>query len=198
MFTSEYASSIFGANKQYNALQFHFHAGSEHTVDGIRQDFEMHIVHTAETTVNEFKYAAVGIMFSVNAYNSKLTVAEQKIIDTFFETLDLSNKNDPIVNFNNFGDMMSMLDTDNRWVYKGSVTTPPCDRYVYWNVLTTIYPISQKHLDLFKAQLQRGESGQLVNYGNWRATTPVDMHNVQRVVDTTLGSELMTGNNPSY
>jgi len=33
---------------QFNALQFHFHTGSEHTIDGKRHDFEMHIVHTAE------------------------------------------------------------------------------------------------------------------------------------------------------
>jgi hypothetical protein len=36
---------------------------------------------------------------------------------------------------------MMMVDTRNRWVYKGSVTTPPCATMVYWNVLTTVYPI---------------------------------------------------------
>ena len=67
---------------------------------------------------------------------------EQKVIDTFFETLDLSNQNDPKVNLVTYGDLMMMADMNNRWVYKGSVTTPPCDTFVYWNVLTTVYPIS--------------------------------------------------------
>lgn len=107
----------------------------------------MHTVHTAQTVENDFKYAAMGLMFSVNDYTAKLSYAEQKIIDTFFETLDLTNQNDPKVNLVTYGDLMMMADMNNRWVYKGSVTTPPCDTYVYWNVLTTVYPISQKHLD---------------------------------------------------
>jgi carbonic anhydrase len=36
---------------------------------------------------------------------------------------------------------MMMVDMDDRWVYRGSVTTPPCTTQVYWNVLRTIYPI---------------------------------------------------------
>jgi carbonic anhydrase len=48
-----------------------------------------------------------------------------------------------------FGDLMTMVDLEDRWVYKGSVTTPPCDSIVYWNVVKRVYPIKQKHLDLF-------------------------------------------------
>jgi hypothetical protein len=65
-----------------------------------------------------------------------------------------------------YGDLMNMVDTTRRWVYKGSVTTPPCDTYVYWNVLRSIYPVKQKHLDLFKQQLARTEG--LEGTGNWR------------------------------
>ena len=69
-----------------------------------------------------------------------------------------------------YGDLMDIVDTNNRWVYKGSVTTPPCDRYVYWNVLSKIYPISEKHLQLIKTkQLDQGEDGKLDARGNWRA-----------------------------
>jgi carbonic anhydrase len=56
---------------------------------------------------------------------------------------------------------MTMVDTDNRYVYKGSATTPPCGQYVYWNVLSTIYPISQKHLDQFKTHLARADQRNL-------------------------------------
>lgn len=77
-----------------------------------------------------------------------------------------------------YGNLMQLVDNNNRWVYKGSVTTPPCATYVYWNVMSTIYPISQRHLDLFKAQLNLGEGGQLDERGNWRAIQAVDEHNV--------------------
>jgi carbonic anhydrase len=72
-FTSEVASSVYGANTQYNAAQFHFHSGSEHTIDGQRFDFEMHTVHLAEETLENFGYAAFGIIFSVNDFTAELT-----------------------------------------------------------------------------------------------------------------------------
>jgi len=78
---------LFGATTEFNADQFHFHAGSEHTVDGVRQDLEMHTVHLAKETLNDIGYAAVGIMFSVESYTSDLDWAEQKVIDTFFDSL---------------------------------------------------------------------------------------------------------------
>ena len=32
----------------YSLLQFHFHAPSEHTIDGDHSDMEMHLVHQAD------------------------------------------------------------------------------------------------------------------------------------------------------
>lgn len=107
--------------------------------------------------------AAVGIIFSVADYTAKLSWAEQQIIDTFFDSLLLDNTGTEStttagtythpIDMALYGNLMQMVDNNNRWVYKGSVTTPPCARFVYWNVMSTIYPISQKHLDLFKKQL---------------------------------------------
>jgi carbonic anhydrase len=45
---------------------------------------------------------------------------------------------------------MATIDTNNRWVYKGSLTTPPCTKTVLFNVLSTVYPIKPYHLKLFK------------------------------------------------
>ena len=52
---------------------------------------------------------------------------------------------------------MNLIDWNNRWVYKGSVTTPPCNTMVFWNVLATIYPIKARHLKAFKDQLKKAE-----------------------------------------
>jgi len=48
---------------------------------------------------------------------------------------------------------MAIIDTNNRWVYKGSLTTPPCTKTVYFNILNKVYPIKQYHLNMFKQQL---------------------------------------------
>jgi len=37
--------------------------------------------------LNDIGYAAMGIMFSVEDYTSDLTWAEQKLVDTFFDSM---------------------------------------------------------------------------------------------------------------
>jgi hypothetical protein len=46
--------------------------------------------------------------------------------------------------------------------------------------------------------LARADQGNLDSTGNWRETQSIDRHNVIRVVDTKLGSELSTGNGVTY
>ena len=85
---------------------------------------------------------------------------------------------------------MDLVDFSNRFVYQGSWTTPPCTTLIYWNVLSTVYPISQKHLDQFKQQLDSGESG-LSKTGNWRNLQKIDDQNVLYVhhKHSTFGEE---------
>lgn len=173
-------------------MQFHLHAGSEHTIDGVRHDLEMHTVHYPDIApydgtglfANDFMASAVGLVFSVDKYTADLTFAEQQVIDNFFDSLKWDDTGSPVVDMVTYGSLMEMVDSNNRWVYKGSVTTPTCATFVYWNVLSTIYPVSQKHLDLFKAQLNAGadssvytEKG-LAEYGNWREIQTIDKHDV--------------------
>ena len=77
---------------------------------------------------------------------------EQKILDNFFDSLKWDSSGDiQKVEEVPYGDLMMMVDMDNRWTYKGSVTTPPCAQNVYWNVLQTVYPIRQSDLNNFKS-----------------------------------------------
>ena len=50
---------------------------------------------------------------------------------------------------------MNMARTHNRFVYTGSLTTPPCTEKVYWNVINRVYPIKHKHLGAFKYLIQQ-------------------------------------------
>jgi len=98
-----------------------------------------------------------------------------------------------------YGQLMMMADMDNRWVYKGSVTTPPCDTFVYWNVVQRVFPIKQAHLDQFMIQLGRGD---LQDIGNYRETQKLDEHDPYIVTtsktvkaDINLNDELLVTNN---
>jgi len=95
-------------------------------------------------------------MFSVQSYTAKLSAAEKMVIDNFFATLQWDELTaEPVSNLVAYGDLVNLVDFHNRWVYQGSVTTPPCAQKVFWNELSTIYPISQTTLDNFKKQLDR-------------------------------------------
>lgn len=190
-FNSQLAKDVFGAPTKFEGVQFHFHAGSEHTIDGKRHDLEMHTVHYPKEPENDFIAAAVGIMFSLSDYDAELSTAQQQVIDAFFEGLKWDDESGSVVSdMILYGDLMEMVDSNNRWSYKGSVTTPPCDTYVYWNVLQTIYPISKKHLDLFvNKQLAQGEEGKLPEFGNYREIQQVDEHNVILISDGSKDSQ---------
>ena len=145
MFSSMVSPDVYGGPEVFDAQQFHFHSGSEHTIEGKRFDLEMHTVHYPKRAgVNGFIAAAVGIIFDVNDYTSSLTKAEEMLIDQFFDSLKWSKMGSSFtasIDYVIYGDLMEMVDSRNRWTYSGSVTTPPCDTAVYWNVLSTVYPI---------------------------------------------------------
>ena len=133
----------------------------------------MHTVHVAEEVQGGIPFAAMGIFFSVNKYSRKMEEWETAIIDEFFESLQWQDEN-PVVHKVTYGKLMNMVDMNNRWTYRGSVTTPPCASSVYWNVLRTVYPIKKKHLDLFKNKLKKAG---MIDTGNYRIIQPlVDYH----------------------
>jgi len=96
---------------------------------------------------NGFIASAVGLMFSVSNPTRRVA-SEVKIINAFFDSLewDDATAEPKLVDEVTYGDLMNMADTNNRWTYKGSVTTPPCAQNVYWNVLRTVYPIRSTDL----------------------------------------------------
>ena len=87
----------------------------------------MHTVHVPQNVSNNMHFAAMGILFSVENYNIELSYAEQKIIDNFFDSMVWNETSKtPLVDLITYGDLMNLADMRSRWVYKGSVTSPPC------------------------------------------------------------------------
>ena len=135
--------------------------------------------------------AALGIMFDTTKYTADLRPGEQAIIDNFFDSLQWSETSmNPTVSAIPYADLVNFVDFDNRWVYQGSVTTPPCAQKVFWNQITTVYPIKQRHLDQFKNQLRRKNGypyapKTLLDYGNNRELQPEDFHNIHFVSNPT-------------
>lgn len=168
-FTTEHVPDIRKGGDKFTAVQFHFHAKSEHTIDGKRYDMEMHIVHLVNEEKGDpvtIKYSALGFMFDVDDYDQSITPAEMNTIDAFFDSLDFGKVPEPgkaeefVLNDNAsipLGDFVNIQKGAGRWVYTGSLTTPPCTVGVFFQVYDRVLPISRKHLNLYLAHQREYE-----------------------------------------
>ena len=86
-----------------------------------------------------FEYAAIGILFSVEKYSKNINQESLEMFEEFFTDLKLEEDN-PTTSIN-FSRLMVLIDWSHRWIYKGSLTFPPCHQFVYWNIIYTVYPI---------------------------------------------------------
>jgi hypothetical protein len=80
---------------------------------------------------------------------------------------------------------MAKINLGDRFVYSGSLTTPPCLEDLYWNVVQTVYPIKKYHLDYYKNVVKkRGAASNaktdVIDKGNHRTVrNAAKEHNVQ-------------------
>ena len=159
-FSSEYASSVYNASStKFKPSYLLFRSPSEHTINGHHMDLEMQIIHKAENYEDikddeeDLKYAGIAILFSVEEFN-EIDETKNKTFQDYFRNFEFDNTEDKEVPFIAFGDVMEAVDYLDRWTYKGSLSEPPCEQYVYWNVVRTTYPIELERFDYFKQYIE--------------------------------------------
>ncbi|MFH0344113.1 MAG: carbonic anhydrase [Chromatiales bacterium] len=115
---------------KYELLQFHFHAPSEHTVNGTFADAELHLVHRNKL----LDLAVVGVLVKVGSPVN--TVINEILLAEEGEELGFKNAKNVLPRF------------DRRYYnYSGSLTTPPCSEGVRWFVLKRPVFVSQAAID---------------------------------------------------
>ena len=125
--------------KKYTLLQFHYHALSEHTIDGKYYPLEVHFVHKHSDT----DFAVIGVMFEEGAENPLFS----KYLDHFPQSRGEYSTEETF-------EPASMLPSGMGYYhYQGSLTTPPCSEVVSWYVLKTPVTASAKQLKAFAAIL---------------------------------------------
>ena len=124
--------------KRYELLQFHFHAPSEHTVDGKHYPVEAHLVHKSE----DGKLAVIGVFMKEGSSNDFL-----ETVWTHIPTQE-GEKMVQGVSVN-----ASVLPPEDKSYYNyiGSLTTPPCSEGVSWNVMKTPIEVSSEQIAKFTA-----------------------------------------------
>lgn len=118
----------------YELLQFHFHAGSEHSIDGTRYPAEVHLVHKNAASG---ALAVVGVMFTYGAENPTLEYLFNKLPKKEGEYYRSSKE------YNVSGLLPA---NKSYYTYSGSLTTPPCSEIVNWFVMAN--PITASDMQI--------------------------------------------------
>ena len=137
---------------RYDVAQFHYHAPSEHAVDGKLFAAELHIVHKNA----DGGLAVVGILLDEGAQNDALQPFIENLPAEESEAADVGVKI-------NAADLLPVVQTTYR--YSGSLTTPPCSEGVNWLLMTTPVEISTEQLTALES---------LFDHGNNRPVQPLN------------------------
>ena len=126
------------ASSRSTLAQFHFHAPSEHTVDGASFPMEAHLVHVNAAGK---PVAVVGVFIKAGKENTGLTKAFQ----------DLPAKSgDKRAPAGATIDARALLPADKTFfTYPGSLTTPPCTEGLTWYVFKTPIEMSPAQIGAF-------------------------------------------------
>ncbi len=137
--TYDEGSEFVTNDNRYELAQFHFHAPSEHTVDGKNFPMEMHLVHSNA----KGELAVIGILIAEGKHNHNF--------DTFFNNMPKKpgeSKHLEHVNINIDDLLPSLL---RYFHYSGSLTTPPCSEGVNWFVSQAPIELSAQQIAQFTA-----------------------------------------------
>ena len=131
-------SSIEVNGTTYNLLQFHFHALSEHTIDGNYAPVEMHLVHQSDAG----EFAVVGVMLNEGSENTAYAPVWDNLpaVEGDPEAIAATTVN--------AADLLPAEQTYYR--YNGSFTTPPCTEGVNWFVMSTPVELSEAQVTAFE------------------------------------------------
>jgi carbonic anhydrase len=125
-------------DKLFELKQFHFHAPSEHTINGSHADMEMHLVHKTK----DGAVAVIAVMIKRGAENMSFT--------SIWENLPTPQKSE--VQVARTVDATDLLPGNHAYYrYRGSFTTPPCTEGVLWLVMEAPIELSLKQVDKFKS-----------------------------------------------
>jgi carbonic anhydrase len=128
----------------YELLQFHFHAPSEHTIEGKQTAMETHFVHRSE----KGELAVIGVLHALGAENAALA-------PLWGELPRSEGDRRSVPSF----DLLSVLPRERQMFrYAGSLTTPPCTEGVRWHVMQSPTTVSQQQVAAFLERFKNGNS----------------------------------------
>ena len=150
----------------YILQQFHMHwgnrtgVGSEHRIDGIQQEMEVHFVHTLEGTRDKtlrHYYTVIAVL--VQADNSLSTSSPP------WSIINASSVQEFPMNRSVSAFVLNQLlpATQDYYYYEGSLTTPPCNETVAWFVMKNTIRMPQVYFEQLR-QTELYDTGRSLTY----------------------------------
>ena len=133
-------SAIIYNGIRYDLLQFHFHAPSEHTIDGEAAPLEIHFVHQDPNSGN---LAVVGILLTESANDNDAYAA-------IFDHLP-AQVGEPEATGEPLSIAALLPEARAYYTYQGSLTTPPCSEIVRWLLLDDPVALSAQQIAAYRA-----------------------------------------------
>lgn len=85
-----------------------------------------HKIYGVKKVGNKLTKSSLSILFDTEDYNKKVSNNTEEVIDKFFNSLNLDDTPYTMSKEVLIGELLAIIDTENRYVYKGSLTYPPC------------------------------------------------------------------------
>jgi carbonic anhydrase len=131
-----HADSVVIDDTTYYLQQFHFHATSEHLINGASAAAELHLVNKSD----DGEIVVLSLLIQPGAASAPLAEMFSALPPTVTEEGDEVELAQPI-------DLATMIPADLTSVrYDGSLTTPPCSEGVNWNVFLAPVTFSPEQL----------------------------------------------------
>lgn len=145
---------------EYTLLQFHFHAPSEHTFNGVQYPLEVHFVHNNTQTGD---LGVIGLLFKKGKENKWLKNLFLNL-PSFDENTSVQSPSSVSVTINSYS---AFPEDKSYFHYMGSLTTPPCSEGLKWVVMKQVVEVSEEQLKEWEVAVE-GSSARPVQGLNGR------------------------------
>ncbi|KAL7138429.1 hypothetical protein ABFS83_10G163200 [Erythranthe nasuta] len=130
---------------EYKLEKCHWHIPSEHTINGVRFDMELHAVHMS----SEGELAVVGILYELGPPDSFLARILPYLQAATREGTNIGLLEPPEVAFGG----------REYYRYNGSLTTPPCSENITWTVFKNVRTVSLQQITALSDAVDDGNTG---------------------------------------
>nr|GMD41477.1 alpha carbonic anhydrase 1, chloroplastic [Ipomoea batatas]GMD46257.1 alpha carbonic anhydrase 1, chloroplastic [Ipomoea batatas] len=144
----EDAGALVLEGKIYRLKQMHWHAPSEHQIDGFHFAAELHLVHIAPDN----SVAVLAVLLKLGHPDPLLAKIQKQLTELPRELLRQEKPRISLGNLNTH-ELVKFSHSHKYYRYVGSLTTPPCTEDIIWTVIGKIHSVSREQVVALRAPL---------------------------------------------